>query len=59
MCQEAKPTSKIKSFLQSYLKLIRDENAQFKVQRLIDYCDPTATERAVNQIKTYIALDEK
>ena len=26
VCQEAEPTSKIKSFLQSYLKLIRDEN---------------------------------
>jgi hypothetical protein len=54
VCQEAEPTSKIKSFLQSCLKLIRDENEQFEVQRLIDYYDPTATERAVNQIKRYI-----
>ena len=54
MCQEAKPASNIKSFLQSFLKLIHDENAQFKVQRLIEYCDPTTAERAVNQIKRYI-----
>ena len=27
VCQEAKPTSKIKSFSQSYLELIHDENA--------------------------------
>ena len=26
VCQEAEPTSKMKSFLQSYLKLIHDEN---------------------------------
>ena len=53
VCQEAESTSKVKSFLQSCLKLIRDENAQFEVQRLIDYCDPT-TEREINQIKRYI-----
>jgi hypothetical protein len=53
-CQENEPASNIKSFLQSYLKLIRDENAQLEVQRLIDYCDPTTTERTVNQIKRYI-----
>ena len=34
--------------------MICDENAQFEVQHLIDYCDPTATKRAVNQIKRYI-----
>ena len=54
MCQETKPASNIKSFLQCCLKLIRDENAQLEVQRLIDYCDPTTAERAVNQIKRYI-----
>ena len=53
MCQEAKSTSKVKSFLQSCLKLIHDEMTQSKVQHLIDYCDPT-TERAINQIKRYI-----
>ena len=51
VCQEAESTSKVKSFLQSCLKLIHDENTQFKVQHLIDYCDPTAIERGVNQIK--------
>ena len=54
VCQEAEPTSNIKSFLQSYLKLICDENAQFEVQRLINYCDPTTVERVVNQIERYI-----
>ena len=34
--------------------MIHDENAQFEVQCLIDSCDPTAIERAVNQIKRYI-----
>jgi len=53
VCQGAKCTSKVKSFLQSCLKLIRDENAQSEVQHLIDYYDPT-TERAINQIKRYI-----
>ena len=33
--------------------MIRDENEQFKVQLLIDYCDPTI-EREINQIKRYI-----
>lgn len=32
VCQEAEPASNIKTFLQSCLKLIRDENAQFEVQ---------------------------
>ena len=32
VCQEAKPTSNIRSFLQSCLKLTRNENAQFEVQ---------------------------
>ena len=54
MCQEAELASNIKSFLHSCLKLIRDEAAQLEVQRLIDYCDPTTVERAVNQIKSYI-----
>ena len=31
MCQEAESTSKVKSFLQSCLKLIRDKNEQFEV----------------------------
>ena len=57
-CQDKEPTSNIKSFLQSCLKLIRDENAQLEVQRLIEYCDPAnipaTTERAVNQIKRYV-----
>ena len=57
-CQENETASNIKSFLQSCLKLIRDENAQLEVQQLIDYCDPTnilaTTERAVNQIKRYV-----
>ena len=56
VCQENEPTSNIKSFLQSCLKLIRDKNAYLEVQRLIDYCDPTTTERAVNQIKRYIHI---
>ena len=57
-CQEVEPASNIKSFLQSCLKLIWDENALLEVQRLIDYCDPTnilaTAERVVNQIKRYI-----
>ena len=53
VCQETKSTSKVKSFLQSCLKLIRDGNSQLEVQRLIDYCDPTI-ERELNQIKRYI-----
>ena len=52
----AEPASNIKSFLQSCLKLIRDENAQLEVQWLIDYCDPATVERAVNQIKRYIRI---
>ena len=58
--QGNEPTSNIKSFLQSCLKLIRDENAQLEVQRLIDYCDranlPTTAKRAVNKIKRYIRI---
>ena len=34
--------------------MIWDENALLEVQLLIDYCGPTTTERAVNQIKRYI-----
>ena len=29
---------------------------QLEVQRLIDYCDPTIAERAINQIKRYICI---
>ena len=56
VCKEVEPASNIKSFLQSCLKLIHNENAQFEVQRLIDYYDPTTAERAVNQIKRYIRI---
>ena len=52
VCQEVETPSKVKSFLQSCLKLIRNENVQFEVQHLIDYYDPT-TERTINQIKRY------
>ena len=58
-CQQNEPTSNIKSFLQSRLKLIRDGDVQREVQRLIDYCDPTTVERAVNQIKRYIHTGHK
>ena len=38
--------------------MIRDENAQLEVQRLIGYCDqaniPAIVERVVNQIKRYV-----
>ena len=34
--------------------MIQDENAQLELQRLIDYCDRTTTERVVIQIKRYI-----
>ena len=56
--KENELASNIKSFLQSCLKLIRDENAQIELQRLIDHYDPsillTTTERVVNQIKRYV-----
>ena len=58
VCKENEPASNIKYFLQSYSKLIQDENAHLEVQRLIDYYNPTNTsttaERAVDQIKRYI-----
>ena len=58
--KENEPASNIKSFLQSFLKLIQDENAQLDVQRLIGYCDPAnilaTAERAVNQIKRYVCI---
>ena len=56
--KDNEPASNIKSFLQSFLKLIRDENAQIELQRLIDHCDPTivlvVVDRAVNHIKRYV-----
>jgi hypothetical protein len=62
-CQENEPASNIKSFLQSCLKLILDENAQLEVQRPTDYCDPTniptATERAVNHIQRYVLIGQE
>jgi len=55
-CREIEPASNIKSFLQGRLKLIRDENAQLEIQRLIDYCDPATMERVVNQVKIYFQI---
>ena len=56
ICEENELASNIKSFLRSCLKLIRDENAQLEVQRLINCCDPATAKRTVNQIKRYIRI---
>ena len=39
--KENEHASNIKTFLQSCLKLIQDENVKLEVYRLIDYCDLT------------------
>jgi hypothetical protein len=58
--KENEPTSNIKSFLHSCLKLIRDENTQIELQQLIDHCDPpivpVVTNRVVNHIKSYVRI---
>ena len=50
--------SNIKYFPQNFLKLIRDDNVQIELQRLIDHCDPpivsAAIDRTVNHIKRYV-----
>lgn len=56
--EEIESKGLVKSFLQSCLKLIRDERVILEVQNLIDRCEQpipmAATNRAVHHIKKYV-----
>ena len=56
--EESEPTGVVRSFLQSCLKLLKDERALLEIQTLIDKCEQSTpivvANRAVHQIKKYI-----
>ena len=57
-CEESESTRLVKSLLQSFLKLLRDERAMLEMQNLIDkYEKPIAmavANKVVHHIKKYV-----
>ena len=55
--EESESTGLVRTFLQNYLKLLKDERELLEIQTLIDICEQytpiIAGNRAVHQIKKY------
>ena len=53
-CEENESTGLVKSFLQSFLKLLRDERVMLEMQNLIDKCEQPISMASVNKVVHHI-----